>query len=89
VNEQQQKYSPEEELALRQLSNWIRTLRKMLGISQETMAERMNISQPRYSEIEKCSHCPTYLTLLALAAALGIPSFMLMYQFPVPVGPQQ
>ena len=52
---------------------WIRTLRKALGMTSSQLAKRLNIGQPRVSEIEKAEIQDqlTLKTLIAVAQALG------------------
>lgn len=45
--------------------------RKILGLSQADMAQRLGISQSRYSEIETAPERITLERLLVIAAALG------------------
>ncbi|ESX23425.1 helix-turn-helix transcriptional regulator [Mesorhizobium sp. LSJC264A00] len=47
-------------------------IRGAVGLTQEAVAERANLSQQYISEIENGKRKPTVATLLALAQALGV-----------------
>src|SRR5689334_22067297 len=52
---------------------WIRTVRKVLGMTTAQLAHRLNVQQPRISEIEKAEihNQLTLKTLMHVAQALG------------------
>lgn len=56
----------------RQLGHKTRSLRKALGMTQEQLAEGADISLKHLGEIERGRGNPTLVTLVALAAALGV-----------------
>ena len=53
-------------------SSLIRAWREYLGLSQDEMAVRMNITQPAYQQIESKTAKPRPATLQKLAKALGV-----------------
>jgi predicted DNA-binding mobile mystery protein A len=52
---------------------WVRTLRKVLGMTSSQLAKRLGVQQSRVSEIEKgeIDHKLTLKTLISTAQALG------------------
>lgn len=57
-------------LTAQQVSHFFVARRKALGLSQADMAQRLSISQSRYSEIETAPERITLERLLAIAAVL-------------------
>ena len=54
------------------LGDKIRQLRKEKGLTQEQLAEKLNIDNKHLSRIEKGIHKPTYHVILKLAEVLNI-----------------
>lgn len=54
------------------LGEKIRQLRKARGLTQEQLAEKLDIDNKHLSKIEKGSHKPTYKLILKLAEVLQI-----------------
>ncbi len=54
------------------LGSKIRQLRKERGLTQEQLAEKLNIDNKHLSRIEKGIHKPTYHVILKLAEVLNI-----------------
>jgi len=54
------------------LANRIRMIRISKGLSQEYVAEKLNISQPAYSKIERRAECCSFYTLQKIAVALEV-----------------
>lgn len=50
----------------------VRMLRKLRGLSQEALAERVGVSAETISNIERAQHPPTIPTLELLMGALGV-----------------
>lgn len=50
----------------------IKSLRQSIGLSQEQLAEKMNISSKYLSSIERGKENPTLNTFLKLSASLGV-----------------
>ena len=60
---------------MKSMRGWLEDMRKTAGLLQEDMAERLAISQPYYSEIERGGRQKdmTYSMMERLAGALGRP----------------
>lgn len=54
-----------------ELGNKIRKLRKELGLTQEQLAEKIELDSKHLCKIEKGVHLPTYKTLVKLAEVLN------------------
>ncbi|HCS21424.1 MAG TPA: hypothetical protein DIW47_12835 [Bacteroidetes bacterium] len=54
------------------LSERIRTLRKAKGLTQEQVAERMDISGSAFGQIERNAERATFVTLTKIAVALEV-----------------
>lgn len=54
------------------LSERIRTIRKLKGLTQEAVAERMDISGSAYGQIERNAERATFTTLTKIAVALEV-----------------
>jgi transcriptional regulator with XRE-family HTH domain len=61
-----------------QLGRKIRTLRDALGMTQEKLAEEVNISLKHFGEIERGRSNPTLITIVSLANALHVTPAELM-----------
>ena len=61
----------------------IRYWRRLLHLSQEALAERAGIPQPRLSDIERGKLQPSFSMLTALATALDIPVGYLSLESPL------
>lgn len=55
-----------------ELANRIRRIRLLKGLSQEYVADKMNISQPAYSRIENKAGSCSFNTLQKLANVLNV-----------------
>jgi transcriptional regulator with XRE-family HTH domain len=64
--------------AASQLGKKIRILRDSLGMTQEKLAEEVNISLKHLGEIERGRSNPTLTTIISLAAALHVTPSELM-----------
>lgn len=58
---------------LKNLGDWLFLARKRQGLTQQELASRTRIAQPRLSGMEKGRILPTLLQLLRLAQALQVP----------------
>lgn len=58
----------------------IRAVREAAGISQQALADRVGATAPTISRLEAGSLMPTVTTVVALAAAMGVPASAL-FQF--------
>lgn len=54
------------------LSERIRNIRKSKGLTQEQVAERMDISGSAFGQIERNAERATFVTLTKIAAALEV-----------------
>ncbi len=54
------------------LADNVNRLRRLLGMTQEQLARRAGMRQPRIAEIERADANPTLETLARLARALGL-----------------
>lgn len=61
-----------EDQELQKLGNRIKLIRQEVGISQDELAARCNLSRPYISKTERGLCNPTYLTLLKIAEALHV-----------------
>jgi transcriptional regulator with XRE-family HTH domain len=61
------RYDPQQALA-----EALKQARKRSGLTQEALAERVQIDQARISQLESGSLNPTWSTLRALSAGLGM-----------------
>lgn len=64
--------TPHEKQILRQFGEWLKTLRKQSGISQEDLAEKAGFSRSYYTEIETGKRNVSLLNLHRLSVALGV-----------------
>ena len=55
-----------------QLGTKIKNLRKAMGLTQEQLAERLNIDYKYLSKIENGLHLPSYKTLIKISSVLGV-----------------
>lgn len=70
-----------EEEILKQFGEWLRTIRKKSGLSQEDLAEKAGFSRSYYTEIETGKRNISLLNLHRLAEALGVtPADLLISQ---------
>jgi transcriptional regulator with XRE-family HTH domain len=58
---------------LRRLGDRIRHVRRGAGLTQEALAESLDLSVAYVSLIERGGRNPPYTTVLAIARALGLP----------------
>ena len=58
--------------ALRHLGERIRTMRRKNGLTQESLADSLDISVAYVSLIERGGRNPPYTTVVAIASALGV-----------------
>jgi len=63
---------------LRRLGQRIRDSRKHRGLTQENLAESLELSVAYVSLIERGGRNPPYTTVVAIARALGIPAARLV-----------
>ena len=66
------RFPTRESAILELLANNVRSLRAARGMSQQTLADTVEIEQTEISKIENQRGNPTVLTLEKLAAALGV-----------------
>jgi transcriptional regulator with XRE-family HTH domain len=64
---------------LRRLGERIREHRRHRGLTQENLAESLDLSVAYVSLIERGGRNPPYTTVLAIARALGIPPARLVH----------
>jgi len=57
---------------LRRLGDRVRALRHQRGVTQEQLAESLNLSVAYVSLIERGGRNPPYTTVVAIARALGV-----------------
>ncbi len=58
---------------LRKLGERVRTLRRARGLTQEALAESLDLSVAYVSLIERGGRNPPYTTVVSIARALGVP----------------
>jgi transcriptional regulator with XRE-family HTH domain len=64
----------------------LRMQRKLHGVTQVEMAERLGISQPAYANLEAGRNAPTLTTVEKIATALGVQPSDLLTAAKVSVG---
>ncbi len=57
---------------LKQIGTLLRKAREQAGLTQEQIADRANLSRPRYREIEAGESAARATTLMNIARALGL-----------------
>jgi transcriptional regulator with XRE-family HTH domain len=57
---------------LRKLGERVRTMRRVRGLTQEALAEALDLSVAYISLIERGGRNPPYTTVVAIARALGV-----------------
>ncbi len=63
---------------LHRLGDRVREQRRMRGMTQETLAEALQLSVAYVSLIERGGRNPPYTTVVAIARALGVPTARLV-----------
>ena len=57
----------------RRLGRRLRQARKLQGLTQRAMSERLGMAPPNYSRLEAGTHVPSVATLLRISEALNMP----------------
>lgn len=60
------------------LSENLKTVRRTLGVTQQDLADKMDIPRSYISDIERCHVSPTLAIIERLSAALGVDAHVLL-----------
>jgi transcriptional regulator with XRE-family HTH domain len=71
ANNRKQLHDPRRDV-LRQLGERVRSIRQQRGLTQERLAESLDLSVAYLSLIERGGRNPPYTTVVAIATALGV-----------------
>lgn len=74
-------------LLAQQIGAQVRVARQRAGLSQEQVAEAINLPTPLFSRLERGKVLPTFPTLVELCGVLGVPVDFLLGDMVLEEGP--